>query len=286
MTEGVWLAARAAAYLLVLQAAGAFIFLALFAAHLPATGTDLVRLTRRGAAAALAACLVQLLLEPAYMAGEAAGIGDPSLWQLALHSRTAAVSALRVAGSAWLYLALLARPPRLRSLGLAGVCLALGSFLVGGHTVTGTPRVLLMPLLGVHVLAVSFWLGSVWLLGRLAQRLEPAPLAALLRSFSAIAMLLVPLLGLAGIALASLLLPDLAALATPYGWLLCMKAALFAALLGLAVLNRQRLTPALGQGSLTAARVLRRSLAAEYVLMVLVLCVTAALSGVYSPTGH
>jgi copper resistance protein D len=96
----------------------------------------------------------------------------------------------------------------------------------------------------------------------------------------------VPLLGLAGVAMACLLLPGIAALGTAYGLLLCTKALLFVALLGLAALNRLRFTPALDRGTPGTVQLLRRSLAAEYGLVVLVLCVTAALTGLVSPTGH
>lgn len=286
MIDALWLAARAAAYLFVLQATGTFIFLVLFGSEVLARDSLLGRSARRCAYGALLVCAIQLLLGPAYLAGEAVGFLDSSLWQLLLHSREALVLGLRAAGMAGVILALRQRPPRTRGTGLAGVCLVLGSFVVSGHTVTAGSRLLLAPLLGLHVLAASFWLGALWPLRQLARRMEPVALATLLRAFSRIAVRLVPLLGLAGIAMACLLLPGIAALGTPYGFLLCGKAVLFACLLGLAALNRQRLTPALEQGSYTAVRVLRRSLAAEYALVVLVLCVTAALTGVYSPTGH
>jgi putative copper export protein len=94
----------------------------------------------------------------------------------------------------------------------------------------------------------------------------------------------VPLLALAGVTLACALLPELAALRRPYGMLLCVKALLFAALLALAALNRQRLTPALARGEAWALPVLRRSLSAEYLLLGMALIATAALSGFFSPT--
>jgi copper resistance protein D len=286
MIDALWLAARAGGYLLVLQAAGTFIFLALLGRHLPAAAGAVARTARRCAVAGLLICCLQWLLEPAYMAGEAAGILDPSLQQLVLRSRASLVLAVRVAALACLIPALYTRARSTRALGILGVTLVLGSFLLTGHTVTLAPRLLLAPLLGMHVLAASFWLGALWPLRQLARRLEPLPLAALLRDFSRLALLLVPLLALAGIAMACLLLPGVAALATPYGLLLCAKGLLFAALMGLAALNRQRLTPALAQGSHIAVRVLRRSLAAEYGLVAVVLCVTAALTGHYSPAGH
>jgi putative copper export protein len=176
-------------------------------------------------------------------------------------------------------------PPR-GAAGIAAVCLTLGSFVVIGHTVTAAAHALLVPLLGLHVLAASFWLGALWPLRVLARDMEPVPLAALLRDFSGLALKVVPLLAIAGVAMACLLLPGPGSLGTSYGLLLCTKALLFAGLMGLAALNRGRLTSTLAQGNPAAARVLRRSLVGEYVLISAVLLATAALTGLYSPQGH
>jgi putative copper resistance protein D len=65
--------------------------------------------------------------------------------------------------------------------------------------------------------------------------------------------------------------------------MLLAKAALFAVLMGLAAVNRLRLAPALAR---TQARApLRRTLALEYLLICLVLGVTAVMTGRYSPEG-
>ena len=92
-----------------------------------------------------------------------------------------------------------------------------------------------------------------------------------------------PLLALAGVLLALTLLPDLAALRRPYGLLLCSKVALFAVLLTLAGFNRLRVTPALVRGESSAPVRLRGTLTAEYLLLALVLIVTATMTGFYSP---
>jgi copper resistance protein D len=285
MIDGLWLVARAAAYLLVLQATGSFIFLVMFAQRVGAADAQIARTARHLAGGALIVCLGQLLLEPAYMAGEAVGILDASLWQSLRHAAAAWQLGLRALAMACLLVALRPLPPA-RIPGVVGVCAVLASFLLGGHTVNAPARGLLAPLLGLHVLAAAFWLGALWPLRQFASRMEPPPLAALLRDFSRVALRLVPLLALAGLAMACLLLPGVAALTTPYGLLLCAKALLFSGLMGLAALNRLRLTPALAAGSSDALRVLRRCLATEYAFMVLVLCLTAALTGVYSPVGH
>ena len=88
---------------------------------------------------------------------------------------------------------------------------------------------------------------------------------------------------IASIAIAALLLPSLAALRQPYGELLVAKTALFAVLLGCAALNKWRLGPALGRGDLQAGKGFRRVVITEYVIMVVVLSVTAVMTTFFSP---
>ena len=184
-----------------------------------------------------------------------------------------------------LTLLLLALRPHVhcRPLARAGAFLALGSFLVSGHALLDTHRMLLAPLLGLHVLAVAFWFGALWPLRQVAE-LEPAPrAAAVLHSFSRRAVWLVPLLGLAGLGLAGVLLPDLAALRRPYGQILCVKVLLFAVLLALAARNKLALVPALARADSRALPALRRNLMLEYALICTVLTATALMTGLFSP---
>jgi putative copper resistance protein D len=108
-------------------------------------------------------------------------------------------------------------------------------------------------------------------------------MARVVAVFSAVAFWLVPLILVAGVALAALLLPDFAALRQPYGELLIVKGALFAVLLGCAALNKWRLGPALGSGDLQAGQRFRRVVISEYVIMVVVLAVTAVMTTFFSP---
>jgi putative copper export protein len=94
---------------------------------------------------------------------------------------------------------------------------------------------------------------------------------------------LVPLILVAGVAIAVLLLPSVAALRQPYGLLVIAKGSLFAVLLGLAAFNKWRFGPALGNGELSAGRVFRHMVIAEYMLIVVVLSVTAVMTTFFSP---
>jgi putative copper resistance protein D len=111
----------------------------------------------------------------------------------------------------------------------------------------------------------------------------PAAAARALAAFSAVAVWLVPLIAVAGLGMAVLLLPDVAALWRPYGLALLTKVTLFALLMALAALNRLRLTPAFARGEASAAAALRRSIALEYVLICVVFAVTAVMTGSFSP---
>ena len=83
--------------------------------------------------------------------------------------------------------------------------------------------------------------------------------------------------------MAALLLPDFAALRQPYGELLVAKAVLFAVLLGCAALNKWRLGPGLEHGGPQAGLRFRRVVITEYVIMAVVLAITAVMTTFFSP---
>lgn len=281
MIDGLWLALRAAGFILFLQATGSVLFLVLCARTLtPAAARALRAFALQVTLAALAVVVAQGVFEPVHLAGAWGGESDPQLRHLALSSPGAAVLWLRFTGLGTLCLALWRAHP---ALALPAALVALGSFLVSGHTLLDEHRLILLPLLAVHVCVAAFWFGSIACLRRLLGAGNVAALPAVLQDFSHRALWLVPLLALAGLALAYTLLPDLAALRRPYGLLLCSKVALFTLLLGLAGLNRLRLVPALMRGESSALARLRGTLSAEYLLLGLVLTVTATMTGFYSP---
>jgi putative copper export protein len=83
--------------------------------------------------------------------------------------------------------------------------------------------------------------------------------------------------------MAVLLLPNLSALSQPYGELLIAKVVGFAALMGLAAANKWRFGPGLVSGTAQSGRWFRRSVAAEYVLIAVVLTITAVMTSFFSP---
>jgi putative copper export protein len=159
----------------------------------------------------------------------------------------------------------------------------LAAFTLIGHTSTAPLRWLLSPVLLAHLFVVTFWFGALLPLYLISSR-EPAETAArIVATFSARAVWLVAGLLLAGLVLATVLLPNLAALRTPYGELLIVKVIGFSLIMPLAALNRWRFGPALRRGDPVAGRRFRSAVAMEFALLATILCVTAVMAAFYSP---
>jgi putative copper resistance protein D len=300
---------RAVSFVLVLQAAGMVFFGAAFGPALTISLASLRSLARGTALAAVVVTAGHYLMEAARMAGDMSGLFDRSLQTMAWTSTVGGAFTVEVLGLLLIIAGMQSPPVRLTAdrlfkssaslsptlwlrrfssrgftlVGLAGAVLAAGSFALTGHTATSSWRVILAPLLLTHLLLVSFWLGALLPLYLVTLR-EPRERAArVVTLFSAAAFWLVPLILLAGVAIATLLLPDVAALTQPYGEMIIAKAALFAVLMALAALNRWRYGPALAGTGLAAGQSFRRIVIVEYVLIVAVLAVTAVMTTFYSP---
>jgi copper resistance protein D len=283
MIDGLWLVLRAAGLMLTFQAAGTALFSVCFTGHLAQSRHAISRAGVRVGVAAFAVLVLQVLLEPVHLAGDWSGLTDAALLKLFLGASSASAFALRIAGVVCLALGLWRGGPRGPALALLGALAAVGSFLLTGHTSVAPQRLWLAGLLLIHLSIAGFWFGSLWPLRQVATLEPPAAAAQVVAAFSAVAVWLVPVIALAGTLMAVLLLPDVAALWQPYGRLLLTKVALFALLMGLAALNRLRLTPALARGERHAPARLRTSIALEYVLICATLAVTAVMTGSFSP---
>ena len=285
MTDLAWVALRGAGLVLLFQGVGAALFGVAFERLLTRAGPAIRRTALRASGGALAVLAVQYLMEPVHLAGEWAGIADASLHRMVVGSSLGASLGVRLAGLVAVAIGLSRSGPAAKAVALAGSVAALASFALTGHTSVAPHRLLLASLLLAHLAIVAFWFGSLWPL-RQVLALEPRePAARVVEAFSSVAVWLVPLIPLAGIGMAVELLPDWAALLTPYGLVLILKLSLFAGLMGLAAANRLRLTPALARGEPGALPRLRRTVAAEYALICVVLGATAVLTGFLSPEG-
>ena len=159
----------------------------------------------------------------------------------------------------------------LTALAITGVGLSLAA---SGHAATASPQWVTRPSLFLHGVAVTYWIGALAPLAAMAHRRND-DLPRVLRQFSAIAIPLVGLLVLSGLALSIVQLGSVSALIeTSYGILLSIKLALVILLLALAVLNRFVATPAV-VADYKNTRLLLRSVLSECVLVIGILAVVA-----------
>ena len=279
------LAAKAVSYASALGAFGAIAFLHLFDERLQPGERRLFRgFAAVLLAAAVLASLAMLFGTVALLNGMGlAGGFDGALWSMVATTPVGDSVWIRLAGLAILALGLLLPGPPLVPAVLGGVVVA-ASFGFVGHVRDDPYRVALQALLVLHLLGIGFWIGSLWPLMKLAGREDLPRVAGIMERFGKLAVFVVGSLVVAGLGLAWLLLGDPTRLVTTgYGRLLLLKLLLVGLLLGLAALNKLRLTPALAADRAGAALSLQRSIRLEIALVVLLLAVTALLTAGFSP---
>jgi putative copper resistance protein D len=284
MADFIAISVRALGFVAALQAAGAPLFLSLFGGDVPRSTRAIQHLAGRTALAGLLLTIAYQVLEPARLTGELAGVFDGSMQALLLASDLGTATAVRVLGLAMVMLVWL-RPSRFgAAAALAGSALVVASFAFMGHTAADDQRWLLAGLLILHLVLVAFWFGTLWPFYLVSRHETLATRALIVDRFSRLAVWLVPVIFIAGLAMSALLLPSLASLTTPYGLSLLAKISGFALLMALASLNKWRLGPRMSHGDEHAAHAFRRSLVAEWVLIAAVLTVTAVMTALFSPT--
>jgi copper transport protein len=157
--------------------------------------------------------------------------------------------------------------------GLVSLPLAAAAFAVSGHAATAAPIVLMRSTLFVHTACMVVWIGALLPLRHRLGR-DPGGVAQILPRFSAAILPVFLLLLASGAVLAVVQLGSIGAiLDTAYGGVLAMKLMLVAAICLLAAWNRRALTPALLYDPPAGAAWLRRSIAAEALLAILILAV-------------
>jgi putative copper export protein len=274
---------RALWFVLLFQAAGAGLFVAMLGSQVQDTIADIRGLGVWAAVLAMVCLCGHYSVEAARMAGDFSGMMDASLQDLVLRSSTSEALVLRLAGMGLVIVSLRAPAARSRALGLIGPLLAGVAFTLTGHTSVHSYRPLLALLLLSHVLIAMFWFGSLWPLWLVSARESRERAGQVVESFSALAVWVVPFLLVAGLAMTAVLVPGWGTFGEPYGELLIVKAVLFACLMGLAAANKRRFGPGIAAGVPDAAPRFRSAVVAEATLICVVLGVTACLTTFFSP---
>lgn len=273
---------RGLSFVALFQAAGVAIFVALFGRRLADTSQRVRGLGFVSAVAAILLVAAHYALEAARMAGALSGILDLSMHQIVFESSMSTAWLWRTIGLVLIAGAIRRQGKVATVVGLIGASTVVAAFLFVGHSAIHPERAWLAPLLILHLAVVAFWFGSLLPLYAVSQTERTALAADIVNDFSRIALWLVPAIFVVGVFMAILLIERWATFREGYGLLLLGKIGGFAALMGLAALNKWRYGPALAAGS-DATGAFQRTVAVEYVLICAVLMATAVMTTLFSP---
>lgn len=275
----------------MLDALAALVKALLYGALLSAAGTPLAAISlrspalvsdraswfmRRAAVITIALSVVSSIVLFARLGGE---FDAPTLGAV-FSSGPGAALALQVAGAA-----LLLTPVSEDSSGAlwlaSGALVMTGSVAFNGHASAASPAAGLVAM--IHVTAIAWWVGSLWLLRYVCNTASAEDVAAVVTRFSKHAVLIVAALVATGSGLIWTLIDfSKSPLFQAYEWMLVLKLAFVAVVLLLAAYNKFRLTPWLRTHA-SAAKSLRLAIAAELGVIACVLVVTAVLTTYFSP---
>lgn len=194
-------------------------------------------------------------------------------WKIAFTTSAGPALLIAMAGMSAALIAL-SRVSSARALSAMALAAVGFSLATTGHAATASPEFLTRPAIFLHGIGIAFWIGALAPLAVLMSKPSAAALPVV-RRFSRMAVPVVALLAVTGVALAIIQLESVSALVeTKYGIILSIKLVLVAALLALAALNRFRLTPAFAEDR-KAAGALRRSILLECALVLSIFAVVA-----------
>ena len=201
-------------------------------------------------------------------------LGQANVWQTGFSTSygSSALFAFLALAAAWLSLLLRSA---VRILALAALVAAGFALAASGHAAAAAPQWLTRPSVWLHAFAIALWIGSLWPLAVLL-RGDAASAQVALRRFTLIIPFVVVALLASGTILAVIQLARVQALwTTNYGLILSMKLAAVLGLLALAAANRFWLTRKVEAGEVAERLRLRRSIAAEIGLALLILALAA-----------
>jgi copper resistance protein D len=282
--EAAAIAAKALTYAFSLTSSGGAIFILVFSSMLhPHERAQITGVSAGLALAALVLTGLRLPIIAGTLGGDMSSMGDWSLLQVAMDSSEGDAAAVRTAGLV-LVLLLLVPSTGISVVAAFGAVLVSASFAFTGHSRSLDGGLLPQALVTLHLLGVSFWLGAFFPLRSVTFRPDPPGVAQVMDRFGDIALYVVAALILVGIVLMWIMLrTPLVLFDSNYGRALVVKLLFVSGLLGLAVVNRRVLTPALARGDISALQRLRNSITVEILMATLILVVTAILTTAFGP---
>lgn len=234
------------------------------------------------AIAALLASVGRVFAEAGFLAGETwGGVIEPRLLEIVVESPLGTSIKVRLAGLLLIgCLVFRGRIPT--TIAAVGAVIACTSFALRGHAL-GEPRVVLGFLVTLHMMGLAFWIGALLPLHRMAG-LDAAGAGTTAQEFGRRALCVVGLLFVAGLSTFAVLTDaSIGAFSTLYGQVFAAKLGLFVVLIGVAAVNKLKLTPALLKKEVGAATILRRSIRAEAAIVAMILVATATLTTISTP---
>ena len=288
MNVGLWDVAavviKAITYAATFGVTGGMLF-RVYSAHLISTQHDYAirRWVMGCAVVAVVGSLVRISVLAGSMAEGAAGMFDSGMLSMVLQAGENRGSGLRIAGVVLASFGVVLGH-RVTAVTVAGALIACASFAEVGHAWASGERALLVGAESVHLVGAAFWLGALPPLRWIAGTGTLPQLASVARRFGDVAIWMVAVLIAAGIALLTRLIGSASELwTTSYGRLVMLKVSAVACLLGLATINRWRLTPRLLANDWQAARAFRMSIDTELAVGGAILFVTAAMTTITGP---
>jgi putative copper export protein len=277
---------RAGYYATSLCAGGAAIFHAGFSERLRAEDAAAVRRLAAGAAAAaLLLSLAALIVRAGVLSG-GADLFEARTWEAMMGSRIGDAFWIRLAGLL-LIVSLASGAAVAPHLAVAGAVAVAASYAAMGHSMLYRPRQEIAALVVIHLACVSFWVGSLLPLARLA-RGHDTETPSIFEDWSRIARPVVAILVASGGLLAALMVRRLDLLyATHYGWALTVKLILVGLMLALAVRHAFVLVPAAARREAGAGERLARSIRLEAAVALLVFLAAAEMVSIHPlDAGH
>lgn len=279
-------ALRASYYAASLGAAGAALFHAGFGERMAEQDARGIRRLAAGVAVLAIILSLAALVVRAGVLGGGDDLFEARTWQAMMGSRIGDAFWIRLGGLA--LIAFLASGTTIAPhLAVAGALAVAASYAAMGHSMLYRPRQEIAALLVIHLTCVSFWVGSLLPLARLARGRDMAT-AAIIEDWSRIARPVVTVLIASGGLLAALMLRRLDLVyATHYGTALTAKLLFVLTMLVLAARHAFVLVPAAARGEPGAGQRLARSIQLEAAVALLVFWAAAEMVSIHPlDAGH